>query len=124
LNPIGNILTCYRRPIIFIRQQINSASLFVFTVLYAYFGFNFLLFKIIELIDIEDLLVLFFFFSPPLLIGSIILFIRLIKKFNKKMLMIVYDKTSLETSLWWKNHIPLQLLAYNKEQYAMTKVKN
>jgi hypothetical protein len=65
-------------------QQINSVSLFVFTVLYAYFGFNFLLFKIIELIDIEDLLVPFSFLVPFYFIGSIILFIRLIKKFNKK----------------------------------------
>jgi hypothetical protein len=26
----------------------------------------------------------------------------------------VYDKTSRKTSLWWKKHIPLQLLAYTK----------
>jgi hypothetical protein len=64
-------------------QQIKSVSLFVFTVLYAYFGFNFILFKIIELINIEGLLVPFSFLVPFYFIGSIILFIRLIKKFNK-----------------------------------------
>jgi hypothetical protein len=63
--------------------QIKSVSLFVFTVLYAYFGLNFLLFKIIELIDISELLLPFSFLVPFYFIGSIILFIRLIKKFNK-----------------------------------------
>jgi hypothetical protein len=61
----------------------TSVSLFVFTVLYASFGLNFLLFKIIELLDISDLMVPFFFLVPFYFIGSIILFIRLIKKFNK-----------------------------------------
>ena len=63
--------------------QIKSISLFVFTVLYAYFGINFLLFKLIELIDLENLLITFSFLVPFYFIGSIILFIRLIKKFNK-----------------------------------------
>ena len=63
--------------------QIKSVSLFVFAMLYAYFGINFLLFKIIELIDISNLLVPFFYLVPAYFIGSIILFIRLIKKFNK-----------------------------------------
>jgi hypothetical protein len=63
--------------------QIKSVSLFVFALLYSYFGINFLLFKIIELIDISNLLVPFFYLVPAYFIGSIILFIRLIKKFNK-----------------------------------------
>ena len=66
-----------------ISYQIKSISLFVFAVLYAYFGLNFLLFKIIGLIDLEDLMVPFSFLVPFYFIGSIILFIRLIKKFNK-----------------------------------------
>lgn len=63
--------------------QIKSVSLFVFALLYSYFGINFLLFKIIDLIDIQDLMIPFSFLVPFYFIASIILFIRLIKKFNK-----------------------------------------
>ncbi|SDX91498.1 DUF2157 domain-containing protein [Flavobacterium degerlachei] len=66
-----------------VSYSIKSVSLFVFTILYAYFGLNFLLFKIIDLIDIQDLMILFSFLVPFYFIASIILFIRLIKKFNK-----------------------------------------
>lgn len=66
-----------------VSYQIKSVSIFVFAVLYAYFGLNFLLFKILSLIDISNLLEPFFFIVPIYFIGSIILFIRLIKKFNK-----------------------------------------
>lgn len=66
-----------------VSYSLKSVSLFVFTILYTYFGLNFLLFKIIDLINIEDLMIPFSFLVPFYFIGSIILFIRLIKKFNK-----------------------------------------
>ncbi|WP_035671769.1 DUF2157 domain-containing protein [Flavobacterium sp. 83] len=64
--------------------QIESVSIFVFTILYAYFGINFLLYKIIVAIDLTDLLSSFFFVVPFYFVASIVLFIRLIKNFNKK----------------------------------------
>ena len=63
--------------------QNKSISLFVFTLIYAYIGLNILLFKLIEFINLDDILVSFFLIVPFYFIGSIILFIRLIKQFNK-----------------------------------------
>lgn len=60
----------------------KSVSLFASTILYSYIGANILIFKILELIKIEDLLLPFFFMVPLYFICSIVLFIRLIKKFN------------------------------------------
>jgi hypothetical protein len=62
---------------------IKSVSLFVFTIVYAYIGVNIVLFKAIELLNIDAFLISFFFFVPFYFIISIILFIRVIKKFNK-----------------------------------------
>lgn len=64
--------------------QYQAVSLLIFTVIYAYIGANIFLFKIIELIRIEDFLIPFFFIVPFYFIGSIILFIKLIKQFNKQ----------------------------------------
>ena len=65
-------------------HQIKSASLFIFTIIYAYVGINICLFKLVEFINFDsDLLVPFFFLVPFYFIGSIILFILLVKKFNK-----------------------------------------
>ena len=64
--------------------QFQAISLLIFTIIYAYIGANILLFKIIEFIRIDDFLIPFFFVVPFYFIGSIILFIKLIKQFNKQ----------------------------------------
>ena len=64
--------------------QFQAVSLLIFTIIYAYIGVNIFLFKIIEFIRIDDFLIPFFFVIPFYFIGSIILFIKLIKQFNKQ----------------------------------------
>ena len=64
--------------------QFQAVSLFIFSFIYAYIGANILLFKIIELIRIDEFLIPFFFLVPFYFIGSIIIFINLIKQFNKQ----------------------------------------
>lgn len=65
--------------------RLEAVSLFVFTLLYGYIGFNILLFKLFEIIirfaEIDDFLRLL---CPIYLIGSIYLFIRSIKHFNRE----------------------------------------
>ncbi len=65
--------------------QNASITLLVFTVLYAYVGFTVFAVRVIETSDVfsdifESLLVI----SPIYIIGLIVLFIKLIKNFNKK----------------------------------------
>ena len=62
----------------------QTVSLLIFTVVYGYIGANIILLKIIELIRIDEFLIPFFFLVPFYFIGSIILFIKLIKQFNKQ----------------------------------------
>ncbi|MBW3518309.1 DUF2157 domain-containing protein [Flavobacterium sp. NKUCC04_CG] len=71
----------------FYRESYKNASitLLVFTVLYAYIGFTVFTVRVIESSDIfmdsfESLLMI----SPFYIIGLIVLFVRLIKNFNKK----------------------------------------
>jgi hypothetical protein len=64
--------------------QFQAVSLLIFTIIYAYIGVNIFLFKIIEFIRIDDFLIPFFFMVPFYFVGSIILFIKLIKQFNKQ----------------------------------------
>ena len=64
--------------------QYQALSLLIFTVIYGYIGANIFLFKIIEFVRIEDFLIPFFFMVPFYFIGSIILFIKLIRQFNKQ----------------------------------------
>ncbi|MGO4819127.1 DUF2157 domain-containing protein [Flavobacterium sp. W22_SRS_FP1] len=63
--------------------KVKSVSLFVFTIIYAYVGINIFLFELIDLALISDFLLPVLYIAPFYFIGSIILFIRLIKKFNK-----------------------------------------
>lgn len=63
--------------------QLKSVSLFVFNVIYAYIAINIFIFKLIAITNILDYILPLFYFTPFYFIGSIILFIRLIKKFNK-----------------------------------------
>lgn len=62
--------------------QLKSISIFVFTLLYAFIGFNICFFKIVELIDFNDFFSFLFMFSPFYSLGMIYLFIQMIKKFN------------------------------------------
>ena len=64
--------------------ELKAISLYVFMILYAYIGINIFLFRIFENIDFQDIWMLFVLAIPGYFIGSIILFIKLIKKFNKE----------------------------------------
>lgn len=67
-----------------ISYELSSISLYVFMIIYAYIGINIVLFKIFEHIDFSDLWTLFVLLLPAYFVGSIVLFIKLIKKFNKE----------------------------------------
>lgn len=62
----------------------KAMSLYVFIIVYGYIGANMFLFRIFEDVDFSDIWELFFFLLPAYFIGSIVLFIKLIKKFNKE----------------------------------------
>ncbi|MCI9845753.1 DUF2157 domain-containing protein [Flavobacterium pectinovorum] len=62
----------------------KAMSLYVFMILYGYIGANIFLFRIFEGVDFSAIWELFFFLLPAYFIGSIVLFIKLIKKFNKE----------------------------------------
>ncbi|MBZ4040774.1 DUF2157 domain-containing protein [Flavobacterium hibisci] len=62
----------------------KAISLYVFMIIYAYIGINIFLFRIFENIDFQDIWMLFVLAIPAYFIGSIVLFIKLIKKFNKE----------------------------------------
>ncbi len=64
--------------------KLQATSLFVFTLLYAFIGCNQLLSKGLDILDISQFYELLTILSPFYLVGSIILFIKLIKNFNKK----------------------------------------
>jgi hypothetical protein len=67
-----------------VSYELKAISLYVFMILYAYIGINIFLFRIFENIDFQDIWMLFVLAIPGYFIGSIILFIKLIKKFNKE----------------------------------------
>ena len=62
----------------------KSMSLYVFTIVYGYIGANIFLFRIFQNVDFSAIWELFFILLPAYFIGSIVLFIKLIKKFNKE----------------------------------------
>lgn len=64
--------------------ELASRSLFVFTLLYAYFGANIIIGKFLDGIDSFALIQIITFLSPAYLILSIFLFIRLVKRFNQR----------------------------------------
>lgn len=64
--------------------QQKSISLYVFMIIYAFIGLNILLFRIFDHIDLDDFWELLILILPIYAIGSIVMFIRLIKKFNKE----------------------------------------
>lgn len=67
-----------------VSYQIPSISLFVFTLVYSYIGINSVVFKLLEMIRVDDFYELIMMLTPFYFIGSIVLFIRLIKNFNKQ----------------------------------------
>ena len=67
-----------------ISYELKSISLYVFMMIYSYIGINIVLFKIFEHIDFSDVWMLFVLMMPAYFIGSIVLFIKLIKNFNKE----------------------------------------
>jgi hypothetical protein len=62
----------------------KAISLYVFMILYAYIGINIFLFRVFENIDFSEIWMLCVLLIPGYFIGSIILFIKLIKNFNKE----------------------------------------
>ncbi|TDO83166.1 putative membrane protein DUF2157 [Flavobacterium chryseum] len=67
-----------------ISHELKAISLYVFMILYAFIGINIVLFRIFYNIDFSDLWTLFILLLPAYFIGSIVVFIKLIKKFNKE----------------------------------------
>lgn len=67
-----------------ISYQLKATSFFVFSLIYGYIGLNILLFKFMDYLDrfhITDLIIML---SPIYVIGSIVLFIKLVRNFNKE----------------------------------------
>lgn len=62
--------------------EIKSVSIFSFAVLYGFIGLNISFFKIIDSINLSDFFEFLIIFSPFYSIGSIYLFVQMIKKFN------------------------------------------
>lgn len=67
-----------------VSYQIPAISLFVFTIIYAYIGINIIVFKFLEFINADDFFEFIMVLTPFYIIGSIVLFIKLIKNFNKQ----------------------------------------
>lgn len=66
-----------------ISQQIQAVSLFVFTVLYAYFGFNICMARILDNVNFDLFTEGLFYLAPVYFIFSVVYFIKLIKDFKK-----------------------------------------
>jgi hypothetical protein len=66
-----------------ISYKIDAISIFVFTLIYSFISFNILLYRISEFIDLSYLTSLIILGTPVYFIGSILLFIKLIKQFKK-----------------------------------------
>lgn len=64
--------------------EYKAISLYVFMIIYAFVGLNIFLFKLFENVDFSDIWELFVLLLPIYFIGSIVMFIKLIKKFNKE----------------------------------------
>lgn len=67
-----------------ISYGLQSISLYVFILIYAYIGMNYVFFKIFKNFDFSDIWMLIVLMMPVYFIGSILLFIKLIKNFNKQ----------------------------------------
>lgn len=64
--------------------ELHAVSIYIFTLLYGYIGFNFVLGRLLEHADFEDFWELLIVILPVYFISSIVLFVKAIKNFNKK----------------------------------------
>ncbi|MFY0481749.1 DUF2157 domain-containing protein [Flavobacterium sp. PLA-1-15] len=64
--------------------EIEAISIYIFTLLYGFIGFNIVIVRLLEHTDFEDFWELFIVILPVYFISSIVLFIKAIKNFNKK----------------------------------------
>ena len=64
--------------------RLSEIAIYVFAIIYAYIGINVLIFKILDLIDLEKLVSLLTILFPIYIVASIIAFVRLIKQFKSK----------------------------------------
>jgi hypothetical protein len=67
-----------------ISYDYKAMSLYVFMIVYGYIGGNIVLFRIFENVDFSNIWELLFFVLPVYFVGSIIMFIKLIKNFHKE----------------------------------------
>jgi hypothetical protein len=67
-----------------VSYQTESTFMLVFSLLYAYVGFNIALGRIIGLLDLSSVIEPIIYCLPFYVIGSIYLFIKLVRKFNKE----------------------------------------
>jgi len=67
-----------------ISYELKAISLYVFMIIYAYIGLNIFLIRILDKINFSDVWELLILILPVYFIGSIVMFIKLIKTFNKE----------------------------------------
>ncbi|SHH44626.1 Predicted membrane protein [Flavobacterium frigidimaris] len=67
-----------------VSYETKAISLYVFMIVYAYIGLNIFLFRLCDTLDFSSIWELFILILPVYFIGSIVLFIKLIKTFNKE----------------------------------------
>jgi len=64
--------------------EIEAISIYIFTLLYGFIGFNIAIARILDHVDLDNYWELFIVILPVYFITSIVLFIKAIKNFNKK----------------------------------------
>lgn len=67
-----------------ISHELKAISLYVFMIIYAYIGLNIFLIRIFDKLNFSDVWELLILILPVYFIGSIVMFIKLIKTFNKE----------------------------------------
>lgn len=67
-----------------VSYELRAISLYVFMIIYAYIGINIFLARVLDTINFSDVWQLLILILPIYFIGSIIMFIKLIKTFNKE----------------------------------------
>jgi Predicted membrane protein (DUF2157) len=66
-----------------ISHQSQAVSLYIFTLLYGYFGLNIVFFHVFEAVNLDQFFSAFFFIVPVYFVLSIVGFIKLLKNFKK-----------------------------------------
>jgi hypothetical protein len=64
--------------------EYKAISWYVFTLFYGYIGSNILIFRVLDIIEFHELFDLLTILTPFYVIGSIVLFIKMVKNFKKK----------------------------------------